>query len=149
MNFLSYTIVLNEVPNEVSLAFNMTGCPNRCKGCHTPELRDPNLGTPLTEEVLHETLNKYDSFITCVCFFGGEWNPVEICRLLDIIKLEYNLKTCLYSGCYNVATEIYDRLDFVKLGPYQEENGPLNVKTTNQKFIETKTGNLLNCLFWR
>ena len=47
---LKYTntdIVFQEIPDEVTLAVNLSGCPCRCPGCHSPQLWG-DIGEPLT-----------------------------------------------------------------------------------------------------
>ncbi len=38
LKFYNYDVVCQEIPDEVTLAVNITGCPNRCEGCHSPWL---------------------------------------------------------------------------------------------------------------
>ena len=38
LKYTSYTVVFQEVPDEVSLAFEVSGCPFKCEGCHSPHL---------------------------------------------------------------------------------------------------------------
>jgi anaerobic ribonucleoside-triphosphate reductase activating protein len=148
MRYLNYSIVLEDVPDEISLAFNITGCPQRCRGCHSPELRDPNIGNVLTIEKLDEILKKYGNYISCVVFFGGDWNEDQLITLLRFIKFRYSkLKLCLYSGRASVSQRILSHLDYIKLGPYVEALGALNSKTTNQVFIRLSDGANLNHLF--
>ena len=33
-----FDVVFQEIPGEVTLALNLSGCPNRCAGCHSPHL---------------------------------------------------------------------------------------------------------------
>lgn len=129
----NYEIVFQEVPNEVTLAFNITGCPHRCMGCHSPFLRE-DIGVPL-KNVLPEILEKYKNYITCVCFMGGDQNHKEICEVCDIVK-EYNIKTCMYSGDENIDKELLKHLNFYKIGGYKQELGGLSCKETNQRFYK-------------
>ena len=51
---LKYTetdIVFQEIPDEVTLAVNLSGCPCRCPGCHSKHLWG-DVGEPLTDEAL-------------------------------------------------------------------------------------------------
>ncbi|RKV72511.1 MAG: 4Fe-4S cluster-binding domain-containing protein, partial [Neisseria sp.] len=48
MSSLKFTveqIVWQEVPGEVSLAFLFSGCPLRCKGCHSADTWKEGIGT--------------------------------------------------------------------------------------------------------
>ena len=38
VRYFNFDVVFAEVPDQVSLAINITGCPNRCPGCHSPHL---------------------------------------------------------------------------------------------------------------
>ncbi|WP_231731034.1 4Fe-4S cluster-binding domain-containing protein [Lacimicrobium alkaliphilum] len=40
-------ICFQEVPDEVSLAFTITGCPLACAGCHSRDTWDPDKGRRL------------------------------------------------------------------------------------------------------
>ena len=70
LKFAGYDIVFQEIPDEVTLAISISGCPNRCPGCHSPQLRE-DIGEPLTEETLTALLERYRGAITCVCLMGG------------------------------------------------------------------------------
>jgi anaerobic ribonucleoside-triphosphate reductase activating protein len=71
-------------------------------------------GLPLSPAVFLEYLTKYQNFIACVLFFGGEWNKEKLIPLLKATK-ERGLKTCLYSGKTKLHHELLRHLDFVKL----------------------------------
>jgi len=55
LRYTDYDIVFREIPDETTLAVNLAGCPNRCPGCHSPQLQEP-IGEPLTEEVVERLL---------------------------------------------------------------------------------------------
>ena len=142
------TVVLAEVPSEVSLSFSISGCGSCCRGCHTPELRVVNRGEVLTDEILLAEIDKYKGFITCVLFMGGDMFRDRIIELLDICK-SYGLKTALYSGKNNVHQCIADRLDYLKVGEYKKELGGLEERTTNQRFLDLKNNINITEKFWR
>jgi len=148
MRTLKEDVVFQEVPNEVSLLFQITGCPLRCKGCHSEELWDENNGAKLTDSYFEKKIIEYRSLITCVLFFGGEWDQAELVAKLKIAK-RYGLKTCLYSGFNFISGPIYAYLDYLKIGPWREGRGGLDSRKTNQQFIQIETGNVLNYLFWK
>ena len=87
----NYDIVCQEVPDEITLAVNISCCPNRCKGCHSPWLLEDK-GEPMTEEMLDSLIGKYQSAITCFCFMGGDIEPFEIQRLASWIKKKYQAR---------------------------------------------------------
>ncbi len=133
LKIYSYDIVCQEVPDEISLALNISGCPNHCEGCHSPWLWGDE-GERMTEELLEGLISKYGRAITCVCFMGGDAAPEEIENAAKFIKAEFpGLKTAWYSG-KAVLPEGVDikALDFLKLGPYIEALGGLKSPTTNQ-----------------
>ena len=80
LRYVDYDIVFQEIPDEVTLAINLSNCPNRCKGCHSPHLLE-NVGESLTEESLGHLLQKYGKAVTCVWFMGGDAEPFEGERL--------------------------------------------------------------------
>ena len=147
-NSLPPQIVLQEVPGEVSLQFTITGCNLGCKGCHSPEIWDPRQGEPLDLLRYGTALDQYADYISCVLFFGGEWQPDALLPLLHHAR-GLGLKTCLYSGADQIPASLMPALDFLKLGPYRAELGGLDSKTTNQRFIEVASGALLNHKFVR
>lgn len=146
LNYYDVKTVLKEIPGEVALSFSITGCCKRCKGCHSDYLWDMDSGKPLTEDVLNEYITKYAYLLTCVLFMGGDWDKEYLIKLLKIAKSN-KLKTALYTGENQVDKEIVDLLDYLKTGKYIAELGGLGSKSTNQKFIEVKSGNNLNHLF--
>ena len=107
----SYDIVCQEIPDEISLAVNISCCPNRCPGCHSPWLWD-NSGEEMTEEMLSGLIGKYSAAITCFCFMGGDAEPMEIMRLAAWIKRQWpHIKTAWYSG----KEALPERFDIFKL----------------------------------
>lgn len=135
LKYDGYAVVFQEVPNEVSLAINITGCPHRCKGCHSPHLWEDTGNSMLAD--LPYLLDKYSGLITCVCFMGGDHCPDELktgCKLAH----ENGLKTCLYTGIESISDveslNLADYFDYIKVGSYDELKGGLTSKTTNQRF---------------
>jgi len=122
-----------EVPGQVSLLINISLCENKCIGCHSPDLQT-DAGQPLTEDALDFYLGRGP--YTCVCLMG-EGNDKE--ALIEVIQWinERGLKTAIYSGRdIDVADwcQEYGLVpDYLKVGSYKEELGPLNKKTTNQR----------------
>lgn len=146
MNYKSLQITFQEVPDEISLCFLITGCPLRCRGCHSSDAWASDGGRVLTRDHFEELLEKYGDAITCVCFLGGEWeeeNLRQLCRTAQ----RRNFKTCLYTGLEDVGEGVKEFLDFLKVGPYVPELGGLASRGTNQKFIDLKTMKILNHRF--
>lgn len=150
----SYDIVFQEVPGEVTLALNISGCPNRCPGCHSPHLRE-DIGEVLTEELIDGLTERYLAGLTCVCFMGGDQAPDEVAQLAAYVRGK-GLKTAWYSGQTPPATlkkgeNGWEAFDYVKAGPYVEELGGLKSKKTNQRFYRRENGQWTDRteLFWK
>ena len=143
LKYVNYGIVLEEVPDEISLAINISGCPYKCEGCHSKYLWEYT-GNYL-EEDLDKIIEPYKEYITCICLMGGDQNIFELYKICELIKNKYNLKICIYSG--NNTRDIFTKfianelLDYLKIGSYIRELGGLNNPATNQKMykIENKT----------
>lgn len=130
LKYVDTLVSFQEIPDEISLCINLSNCPNNCPGCHSPYLKE-DIGTALTYVELMKILDKNNG-ISCVCFMGGDKEPWEVQRLAQFVK-ERGLKVAWYSGKKDLHEDIYmANFDYVKLGPYMEELGPLNSKTTNQ-----------------
>ena len=130
LKYVDTLVSFQEIPDEISLCINLSNCPNNCPGCHSAYLKD-DIGTPLTYTELMRILKDIRG-ITCVCFMGGDKEPWEIQRLAQFVK-EKGLKVAWYSGKQELHEDIrLANFDYVKLGPYMEEKGPLNSRTTNQ-----------------
>ena len=131
LKFTDYDIVFREIPDEVTLAINLSNCPHRCPGCHSRQLQQ-DIGAELSCEVLMSLINRYKDDITCVCFMGGDASPDDVCRLAAVVKRDCGLKTGWYSG----NSHLYDDkckavFDFIKLGDYRQALGGLDKPTIN------------------
>lgn len=142
----NFKVVLQEVPGEISLCFNIAGCSLRCKGCHSPFLWKDGVGTKLTPTVYSNILYRYYGFATCVLFMGGEWHKQTLINRLQFAN-QCGYKTCLYTGEENVDEQILKQLTWIKTGRWDRNLGGLKSKTTNQKFIEVKSNKIFNHLF--
>jgi anaerobic ribonucleoside-triphosphate reductase activating protein len=91
-------------------------------------------------------LEQYATYISCVLFFGGEWSSGELISKLKISR-NYQMKTCLYTGLEKIPQRIIQHLDYLKTGPWIKERGGLDSETSNQRFVDLATGNVLNKLF--
>jgi len=151
MKYLNTQVTFAEVPDEISLCINLTNCPNKCEGCHSPQLRQ-DIGEELTPEVLKDLIKKNEG-ITCVCFMGGDSDITDLCDLTAIVR-DLGLKSAWYSG-QDREPMIWDLcfFDYMKFGHYDSEKGPLNSKTTNQRFwrndLETGGCSDITYKFWK
>ena len=133
VKYYNSMVVFEEIPNEITLAINITNCPCKCKGCHSKFLWE-DIGIELTHEELNKLISKNDG-ITCVCFMGGDANPKYINELAEhvIMTTSDKIKTAWYSGKDEISNEInLNNFDYIKIGHYDDYFGGLNKKTTNQ-----------------
>ena len=146
IKYYTHSVVFEEIPNKVTLAFSITNCQNRCKGCHSAFLRR-DIGEVLNESTLKEKFVK--TLLNCNCvLFLGEGNDLDgLIRLSDYIKDEFGLETAIYSGRDNVEDVLFDHFDYVKIGSYKEECGGLNKETTNQRLYYHRED--ITNLFWK
>ena len=147
LKYVNTEITFSEVPDEITLCINISNCPCHCKGCHSPYLAE-NIGILLAdwaeyskeEHSINTPIDKLieaNEGITCVCLMGGDSDTELLNALASEIKAEYDIKVAWYSGRQELSKNIYlGWFDYIKLGPYIEELGPLNSKTTNQKFYQ-------------
>ena len=135
LKYLGYSIVFQEVPDEVTLAINISGCPHKCEGCHSRYLWEYE-GNYISDD-LESLIEKYKGLITCVCFMGGEQNPYELVDLLSKAH-QYGLKTALYTGqdsLQHINFRVVCNLNYCKIGHYDKIVGGLNSKNTNQRML--------------
>ena len=133
MKYTDTQIGFQEFPDEISLLINISNCPFHCPGCHSPELWE-DVGTELTFDELDKLIQS-NKGITCVGFMGGK--EEEVNKLSRFIKDKYpKLKVGVYSGGYSVVHFDFEVLDYIKVGSYMEEYGPLNNPNTNQKMFK-------------
>ena len=142
-------VVFAEIPDEISLTFSISNCQNRCVGCHSAELRG-NIGEELTFDVMSEIIDK-NKGISCILIMGEGNDKDGLIELCKKIKEKYNtLRMGIYSGRNEVEDFYYEVFDYVKIGAYIEEKGPLNKETTNQRLYEIKNGEKIDITykFW-
>lgn len=150
MKYVDVKEVFAEIPDEITLAISISGCPIQCKGCHSQYLWE-DTGQELTPEVLSTMLDQHFG-VSCICFMGGDQDPEEINRLAHWVKDNSKVKVAWYSGRVKLAPQIeLANFDYLKIGPYDEACGPLNVRTTNQRFYRVDDGQMqeMTHLFWK
>lgn len=152
LKFWNYDIVFQEVPDETTLAINITNCPNHCEGCHSKHLWKDE-GVPLDDGTLGEVLKPYLQVITCVCFMGGDGEPAEVNRLAASCRERFaGLRVAWYSGKQMLSESVeLKNFDYIKLGPYVESKGALKSPNTNQRLYRVKGAELedITSVFWR
>ena len=151
LKYLNSAIVFQEVPDEVALAVNLTGCPCRCPGCHSKFLWSDE-GEPLTEDVLDNLIDRCHENITCVALMGGDSRPGDVDRMMEHVKKRYSgLRTAWYSGRSLLSPAMnLNNLDYVKLGPYLAHLGALKSRHTNQRLYKVIGGKMqdITSRFW-
>lgn len=137
MKYYNYDIVFQEIPDETTLAISISGCTNRCPGCHSPFLWD-DVGTELTIQEYDRLLNTVIADITCVCFMGGDANSRHINELAEYTFKNYPfLKIAWYTGNVVIPSVInLNVFDYIKVGPYVKQRGGLTSKNTNQRMYK-------------
>jgi len=148
------SVTFAEIPDEICLCFNLSLCIHRCPGCHSAYLQT-DCGDELTTDVL-DNLIKKNQGITCVLFLGGDNDKSTLISLAKHVSNNYDLLVGWYSGESELNLNEYGKyFDYIKVGPYIKELGPLNSRTTNQRlyFIKRENGNIafedITSSFWR
>lgn len=140
LKYLYSSVVFSEIPEEISLAIEISGCQIHCKNCHSKELWE-DTGTPLTIKEIASLLDK-NKGVSCLLLMGGER---DIPALIMLFKSLYpNIKTAWYCGLDTLPDKykvILDYLDYIKLGHYDEKAGPLTSPTSNQKLYAVSPTN--------
>lgn len=151
LKYVDSKVVFAEIPDEITLAINISNCPCHCEGCHSSYLAE-DIGEPLDLQHLTNLIDS-NKGITCVCIMGGDANPSEVDDIAQDIKEYYpELKVGWYSGRQELSKDIeLGNFDYIKLGPYIEELGPLNSRTTNQRFYKVSDGEFVDITskFWK
>lgn len=142
MKYYNYQVTFSEIPDEITLCINLTGCPIRCADCHSKFLWE-DTGVELTKEEIYRILDE-NKGVSCVCLMGGDGDYKNLHAVFDYIRTwmmvnKKHLKLALYSGRVDVqdlvdrAGEWIGNLHYVKVGPYIASLGGLNNKDTNQR----------------
>ena len=149
LKYLNTEIAHLEFPDEITLAINITNCPNHCKGCHSPHLWE-DTGFILDTEELDIILKPHLDKITCVGFMGGDNDTKALIELAKYVREKYpKLKIGWYSG-KEIFPLFHGVFHYIKLGPWKAECGPLTSKTTNQRYyinVDPDSKNYLNASF--
>ncbi len=139
-------IVLEEIPDRVSLAVEITNCQGNCPGCHSPFLKR-DMGEELTPEAIDEMISS-NFGVDCFLFLGEGADPDALREAALHVKTSHpGIELALYSGRENVEDWISGLFDYVKVGPYRAECGPLNERSTNQRLYHH--GEDITSRFWR
>lgn len=125
-------IVLEEIPDKVTLAVEISNCQGSCVGCHSPFLRQ-DIGEELTPDVI-DSLIAANFGVNCFLLLGEGKDPAAVLAVAEHLRARHpQIARAIYSGREAVEPELYEAFDYVKVGPYKAECGPLNERTTNQR----------------
>ena len=153
LKYVNTGIVFQEIPDEVTLAINISNCPCHCPGCHSHYLWE-DIGLPLNTDAIDAFVSQYGRNITCIAFVGGDGDPKGVDMLAQYIHEEHpQYKVAWYSGRIRI-TSVVNKTDFdyIKIGPYIKHLGPLKQPTTNQRlYRQNDTGEFedITSRFWR
>lgn len=141
------SVTFAEIPDQINLCINISGCPHRCPECHSPYLRE-DIGEELTIPVL-DGLVKRNNGITCVLFMGGDADKEYLKELASHIT-KLGLLVGWYSGDDELDLEEYrPYFDYIKVGSYKKELGPLNSRTTNQRLYRIRDRKFIDDITYR
>lgn len=134
----------------------LSGCNGTCKGCHNPELRSFNIGTPLSENYMSSIINQikdFDKMIDNIWILGGEPLDQDIGELsnmlVDLNMLEdlngLNKRVWLFTRykLEEFPKGISWLCDYIKSGEYDESlrcddniQYGVQLSTSNQKIYK-------------
>ena len=154
IKFVNTDVVFQEIPDEVTLAINISNCPFHCPGCHSKYLW-ADVGTELTEAQIDGFIEEFGNDITCLCFMGGDAEPEYVDFLASYIRVKHpSFKVGWYTG-RTILTSKIDKVnfDYIKVGPYIAHLGPLKNPKTNQRLYkinrETQEMENITSRFWK
>lgn len=153
LKYVNTGIVFQEIPDEVTLAINISNCPCRCPGCHSHYLWE-DIGLPLDADAIDAFLQKYGDDITCIAFMGGDADPKAVNQLAQYIHEAHpEFKVAWYSGRIRISGAIKKTdFDYIKIGPFIKHLGSLKSPTTNQRLYRlTDDGTFedITSRFWK
>jgi len=145
LRVFTQTVVLQETPGHVSLAFAVSGCPGNCPNCSWKQRDLDTQPQELSIDDYEHILDTHVGTATCVLFLGGDWNSSTPAFLK--LAQDKGFRTCLYTGLDDVGKEFKSCLDYLKTGAYIDALGGLDSPTTNQRYVDLRTGADLTYLF--
>ena len=153
LKYVNTGVVFQEIPDEVTLAVNISNCPCHCPGCHSHYLWE-DIGLPLDTDAIDAFVTKYGKDITCLAFMGGDGAPTEVNQLAQYIHKAYpQYKVGWYSGRLRIPSVVKKSdFDYIKVGPYIRHLGPLGKPTTNQRMYKQNNAGTFDDIterFWR
>lgn len=139
LEYIGTAITFREIPDEVCLAISICNCPYKCQGCHSPEMWGK--GKTLDFDELDNLISQYPA-VTCILFMGDGGSAQYVLPYAEYIKSKYEdkYKIGLYTGQNDVKMSVFlheygiigNSVDYVKVGRWREDCGPLEDTATNQ-----------------
>ena len=153
LKYVNTGIVFQEIPDEVTLAINISNCPCRCPGCHSHYLWE-DIGLPLDTDAIDAFVAQYGTDITCIALMGGDADPKGVNQLAQYIHECYpQFRVAWYSGRIRIPSVVNKQdFDYIKVGPYIAHLGCLKERTTNQRLYKKASGDCFKDItfrFWR
>ena len=153
LKYIDSNIVFQEIPDEVTLAINISNCPCHCPGCHSQYLWE-DVGMPLDAAALDDFVARYGRNITCIAFMGGDADPKGVNLLAQYLHEEHpQFHVAWYSGRLRIPPGVNAAdFDYIKIGPYIRHLGPLKQPTTNQRLYRVLDDGKLDDItsrFWQ
>lgn len=130
------SVVIEEIPDRLTLAVEISRCQGTCEGCHSPFLRG-DIGAALTEDAV-DRLFEQNFGVNCFLFLGEGDDRAALLHMADYIHSVHGVRVALYSGREDVEQELWHAFDYIKVGPYRAELGPLNRPMTNQRIYRVE-----------
>jgi len=132
LKYVDVKEVFAEIPDEITLAVSISGCPIHCPGCHSRYLWD-DVGEELSTSAVQDMIDNHYG-VTCICFMGGDNDPAGINELASYVRANRpKVRTAWYSGKDEIDSVVdLVNFDYIKTGPYDMKRGPLTERTTNQ-----------------
>ena len=84
LKYVGFDIVFREIPDETTLAINISNCPCHCNGCHSSYLAG-DVGEVLTITRIEKLINE-NKGITAICFMGGDNDPKLINHYAGLVR---------------------------------------------------------------
>ena len=124
------SVVMEDIPDRVTLAVDISNCRGNCVDGHSPFLKE-DIGEELTPEIISQLVSE-NFGIDCFLFLGEGRDPERLMELAAHVRA-LGLVPALYSGRREVDGPYWEAFDYIKVGPYLPEQGPLNNPETNQR----------------
>lgn len=137
-------ITLTEIPNRISVFFEIGNCTCHCDGCHSPELWDTNYTRPnmTVQEIVDYVDEQYKLGANAVVLMGGMNNKDVSKDVFTLLLLELSTRQVgIYVGSDDLEWLPLLPVRWIKAGGYEKDKGGLDSPTTNQRFYEYDTTN--------